>query len=565
MESVNRRREHRAGMIISFFEWSLLVPEPKTGKLDFNRYPFQRELYDTPGAMAKEAVVKKATQVGVSTYLLRWVMWHCDVRATDSLYVFPKRQQMYDFSDARVKAAILASPYLSKRIPVGDVNNKGLKKIGRGHLYARGSESKHDLDAVPADILALDEYDTLRQENIPDAERRISGSLDGKTRRVGVPSIPGYGIDRAFNRTDQRFWMVKCERCGEQQTPSYANIEEGTPVNDEWPDAHLVCTKCRKPLDVLGGEWVAKHPDRLVRGYHMPRLIVAHADIPTIVAAHYKTNAYERQVHFNKDLAEAWAPAEGRLTDAAIEAATRDLPAIADPYSGGSLVTGGVDVATTRNLNVRISLHHEPKRKGGGDPYKTPLFVGEVESFGQVGELMDRYSVNILCIDHLPEGRLARQLAERFPGRIYLARFGTHNEVMKVEPEMRAVSVQRTPAIDATFDAIRQQRNLLPSPETRPTDYVEQLQALTRVQEENEKGQMKVEYVNGGQPFDHAMAEVYDMLAKEVFLWQTGVNELEQGETMSFEEMYDFERTELDRGTVQLESKVDVYEPGFDQ
>ena len=34
-------------------------------------------------------------------------------------------------------------------------------------------------------------------------------------------------------------------------------------------------------------------------------------------------------------------------------------------------------------------------------------------SFDEVAALIDRYNVNFACVDHLPEGRLARGLAER--------------------------------------------------------------------------------------------------------------------------------------------------------
>jgi hypothetical protein len=542
------------------------VPEPKAGRLDFRDYRFQIQLYDQHGAYDPEMIIKKATQVGVSTYLLRWVMFHADKGGLTALYVFPKRKQLYDFSDARVKPAIQGSQYLLGRIPRGSIDNKGLKQIGLGWLYARGSESKADLDSVDADALALDEYDTLRQENIPDAERRISGSRDGLLRRVGVPSIPGFGIDRAYGKTDQRRWFVRCE-CGHRQPLSYEdNVEEGEEAEEGgmWPTARLVCAKdgCRKPLDVREGEWVAAYPERSTRGYHMPRLIVPHANIPEIVKAHHSTNPYERKTHFNKDLAEAWAPAEGRLTLDAIEAATREeLPAIGAPPSEGALVTGGLDVATSRNLNLRISLHHIARKPGERD-YCTPLYVGEIEGFGDAEKLMQRYGVTLLTVDHLPEGRLARKLADRFPGRVWLVHFATmKSEVIRPDPEMREVAVRRTEAIDATFEQVRQQRRLLPG--DPPPDYVEHLQALTRVQEEDEHGRMKVEYVHGGQPFDYAMAEVYDLVAKEVYLWRQGAEAAIEGTTHRFDELYDFEAEDLDAGTQDTSVRLDEYDPGF--
>ena len=558
-ELVHQRHAKLTNRITPFFDWAMRVPEPKTGPLDFDRFPFQRELYDQEGAMDREIVVMKSTQVGISTYLLRWAMYHADVRGQTALYIFPKRQQMYDFADARMKAAILRSEYLRNRIPSGFIDNKGLKQIGLGYLYARGSESKADLDAVDADCLCLDEYDTLRQENIPDAERRISGSLDGLIRRVGVPSIPGFGIDRLYTQTDQRRWLIKCEACNHHQTLTYdANVDEDA--------AAVVCEKCRKKLDTTKGEWVAEHPDREVRGYHIPRLIVPGASLAPIIEAHQRTTPYEKQVHFNKDLAEAYAPSEGRLTLEAIEAASReDIPLDAGTRDAAGatnqLVTMGVDVASVRSLHCRVSAYKVPK--GEGLPTKRALFIGEVDDFGKVAELIERFRVQICCVDHEPEGRLARSLAERFPGRIYLAHFITSRSqtLFDVDPEMRVAGVKRTEIIDATLDAIRQQRNLLPM--EKPPDYVKHLQSPIRVTEEDNQGRVRASYRKTGDD-DYVFAEAYDTLALQVWLWMSGVTDAQQGETMDFGDIYDWEPSHLDAGTKDRRIEVEEYEPGFD-
>lgn len=568
----SQRRAKITGARQSFLEWALKVPEPKAGKLDFDRYPFQRELYSQEAALMEEAAVKKATQVGVSTWLLRWVLYLCDTAGLNSLYLFPKRKQMYDFSDARVATAIALSPYLKGRIPASSINNKGLKRIGTGWLYARGSESSDDLQSVDADGLAMDEYDDLRQENVPDAERRVSGSNEPRTRRVGVPTLPNYGIDAIYKATDQRDWVVPCPRCGLRQPLTYEdNVDEGkidfdNAVVHEAP--RVVCRgwkedrdaeglTCREPLDVLQGEWVAKYPDRGIRGYNMPRLIVAHTNLVKIVTARQKTDPTEMTTHRNKDLAEAYAPAEGRLTDDAIAAATRDdLPAEADaPYEPGRLITMGIDVASVRGLHIRISEHVS-------DTLKLPLFVGEVEGFVQAERLFVRYGVNMACVDHLPDGRLGMALADRHPGRVYLANFAElKSGVLDVKPEIRRVSVRRTELIDATLDRIRMQRTLLPSEATRPKDYKEHLQAVHRVTGLDDKLRKFAKYDATGD-FDFVMAECYDQLAAIVWKWHRETEDAIEGEEVPFGEMYEWEPEHLDAGTADR-GDIAAYDPGF--
>lgn len=534
--------------VISFWDWSRRVPEPKAGRLDFDRFPFQRELYgeawDDP-----EAVIMKSTQVGVSAFGVRWALYHADINGLTGLYVFPTQKDVWDFSTARINPVIDASPYLRDRQLPADPDNKGMKGIGRGLVYFRGSESKRGLDSVDADHIVFDEYDTLVQENIPDAERRVTGSQFGLIRRVGVPSVPDYGIAALYDKSDQRVWRVKCD-CGKWQTVEF---EKNVDLNN----GIRVCEKedCRKPLNVARGEWVATYPDRSVRGYHVTRLIAPSANLNLIVAASKKTAMYERQVFHNKDLGLPYAPAEGRLSREAIAAAqSAGGGYLMEPgYHGNNLVTMGVDVASARDLNVRISEHIS-------DTKKRALWIGMVQSFDHLALLMDRYQVNMAVIDHLPDGRLARAFVERFAGRAYICSYdGTHapndSQVLKVNEEMRHARVRRTEAIDAMTEMIRLQNNLLP--EDLPDGYIEQLQSLVRVQDEDAAGRRTVKYRRMGHADDYAHAEVYDLVATELWYFRQGMSEAERDVYTPLEDMLEFERSNL----ANYEYEPD-YEPG---
>jgi len=179
-------QQTKSATTMPFERWASLVPEPK-GQLDFDRFPFQREIYAS-GTEEREMVIKKATQVGVSAFCVRWAMYWAAVHGLTALYVFPKQRQLRDFSDARIKPLIAASPQLRGVVPTGAVQNNGLKRIGDGHLYLRGSESVSDLQAVDADVLVLDEYDDLVQ-NKHSGRRAADWCLESRPRLSGgVPS-----------------------------------------------------------------------------------------------------------------------------------------------------------------------------------------------------------------------------------------------------------------------------------------------------------------------------------------------------------------------------------------
>jgi hypothetical protein len=538
-----------------FMEWALRIPEPKTGTLDFDKFPFQREMYDESGE--REIVVKKATQIGVSAYLIRWSLFYADTRGWSVLYIFPTVKQLYDLSDARVQPLIDNTEYLRTRVPRTRVQNKGLKGVGLGLVYFRGSERKRALDSVDADAIAFDEYDTLTQENLPDAERRVSGSEHGLVRRVGVPSVPDFGVSASYERSDQRQWLTKCDGCGEWQPVDFwKNVDQEQML--------VVCFACRKPLPVEKGKWVPQFPDRDMRGYHVPRLVVPRiaqnqdGALEAIVRESEKRKPYEVTVFHNKDLAEDYAPAEGRLTLAVIQAAQSAGGGYeqAPGYAGDRLVTMGVDVASTRNLNVRISEHLR-------DGVKRALYIGEAKSFDEVGDMIRRYRVNMCAIDHLPEHRLAMGLAEKFAGMVYLVNYSAPQvgPVLTVNEGLRTCSVRRTEAIDAAFQQMREQRNWLPL--DLPKDYGRQLTSLVRHVTVDDLDKVVVSYKATG-PHDYAQAEVYDLVAGELWLWRQAVDSEMQEELRPLEDMLEFERSALSDENVGYSPGPSLHE-GFSE
>lgn len=534
------------GKQIGFMEWALKVPEPKAGRLNFSAFPFQRELY-LEGVYDKEAVVKKATQIGMSAWSIRWCLFHADTKGRTGLYVFPTKTDMWDFSSLRVKPLVKGSRHLATRKRPDDPDNKGMMGVGLGMIVLRGSESKRGLDSVDCDHIVFDEYDTLDHANIPDAEMRVSSPLSpGLIRRIGVPSVPEWGIAGLYDRSDQRRWFVKCSHCGERQSLDFYD-------NIDMERAIRVCARCRKSIerDIEFGEWVAAYPDGgRSRGYHVSRLIVPGADMAGLVAASKKKSPTERTVFHNKHLGEPFVAAENRLS--------REMIAAAQTAGGGytmqtasvgdKLITMGIDVGDTKACNVRISEHLDDGRKRA-------LWIGEADRFFEYEQgvgpslegLMKRFSVKMCAIDYMPDGRMARLFAERFQGLVYIVSFDTtkdprNPEILKVNDDMLTARVLRTAAIDATFEQIKMQQNLLPA--DLPEGYVEQMGALVKVHEEDEFGRKTAVYRRIGDD-DFAFSEIYDLVAHELWLYRQAMGELTDESVTTLDEELEFERSHL--------------------
>lgn len=534
---------------MDFLEWCLPIPEPKTGPLNFKQFPMQPEMYRLFGSAARDVVVRKCTQVGISSLSVRYGLYSADRDGNTVLYVFPTEGDVYDFSDARVTPMIDQSEYLSRRR--GDPYNKGLKRVGVGLVYFRGSENKRGLDSVDADVLILDEYDTLNQNNIPDAERRLSGvTSKGLIRRVGVPSLPEYGIASKYDVSDRRKWLVPCTRCehvGEDQETKELLRTDGLPNggrgfqevsfwrNVDKKNVAIVCQWCGEPIDVSQGIWVAQQPDGELPGFHVSRLIVPGMPLKGIIEASEKTAPSEIEAFYNKDLGLPYVAKESRLAPEDIYAAQSQAESwwggpmlMVGGYDGANPVTMGIDMASERAMSYRISELLSPT-------HKRALSIGETDDPEELVRLMDRYRVTMCVIDSRPETRIARRLAGAFPGRVYLNSYTTDaKQAFVVDDALWTVHVDRTVAIDAMVELVRKQHNLLPA--VLPDGYVAQMTANVRrvkVLDEN-TGRIRVQW-ESTRADDYAHAEVYDVIAAELYWRRVRVDEL----TRPFEQPID--------------------------
>jgi hypothetical protein len=276
-------------------------------------------------------------------------------------------------------------------MPHGSVSNKGLKKVGLGHVYYRGSESKHDLQSVDADLVALDEYDNLSPGNIPDAERRISGSQLALIRRVGVPTTPEWGIARHYAHSDRRRWFVECEACGEwQHLDFWKNVKitlRRPPRGARARCASAITVRSRSTCRRASGSRSSRRATCRLPRVAADRAALRHADDCARRAG--EGRARRSRCSSQKDLGLPLSNTTGGLDRETIAAAISaaearygdgrpgSVPQMRG-YNGTNLVTMGVDVAGARNLNVRISEHLDSLYERGHR--KRALWIGEARA-----------------------------------------------------------------------------------------------------------------------------------------------------------------------------------------
>ncbi len=491
--------------VIGLLPWSTAYRVEAGGPLDFDRFPFQREIYDAFGdASLRSVEVMKASQCGISAAGVSLALFAADVWGADVLYVLPGFDVAYDFSDTRVATAIASSAHLRSRVRSTD--NKGLKQIGDGFIYVRGSGSEQQAQSVPADVLVLDEFDRLDRRQVPMFLRRLSAPTSMKlVRAFSNPTFFEDGIHARWLQTDQRRWLIRCRWC---RTEAGVSWEAGEDHFVDEERSAIVCAGCKKRLSaaaVAAGRWVAERPEARRRGYHISKLIVPGEDIQHLVENHHITDEESTQVHYNCDLGVPYAPRGGSLSRDLVLGCRRDELQLPDRYDGPEWVSAGVDVGKV--LHVRISRWTE---RG----LALPLFIGTVEGFEELGALWRRYNVNFGLIDERPEERKAREFATEFRGRCMLVRWSSdeQRDELVQDREHDLVIARRTAACDRLVTEIQSQLRLLPR--SLPSDYVSQMTAPHKVVEETRRGQRVARYVKGRA--DHYFfAEVHDLLARE--------------------------------------------------
>ena len=147
-----------------------------------------------------------------------------------------------------------------------------------------------------ADHLVFDELDEATPEARALARERLSHSDYKRIIELSNPSLPDYGIDEVYQKSDQRHWTLKCPACGkwtalEKEFPRKAGEE--VRIIRPRPDAtfYRACPKCEAQFDLSAGEWVADYPDRPIHGYRISQLFSSKVD-PGEILLEYRTTRF---------------------------------------------------------------------------------------------------------------------------------------------------------------------------------------------------------------------------------------------------------------------------------
>lgn len=489
---------------MNLLEWTGAYGTVRGEPFSFLNYHFLRDLYKDD---SEYIIVQKASQMGFSEWCVNTALWFADEGKGNVLYFFPTQNVMDDFSKARISERINDSDYLIKRVSQEGEDSRGekidsvrLRKLGKHYMYFRGSDNTRQLITIDADLLIRDELDFMKPVNLPIMEKRLGASQYKWKRDISTPSYPDFGIHKAYLTTDQRKYLLKCPHCNHwQELDFFENVKFTTPE-----DGKVVCVKCGGKLNRFAeGEWVAEYPDKSTHGYRINRLYSPFATLKELITNSLKHSESEVQTFFNFELGKERAPKGGKISRDIILACTEEGYEM--PLNSRTPCSMGVDVGKV--LNVRISRKTEWGRRA--------VFIGMVDSFEELGDLMIRYNVNLCCIDAMPETRKVKEFAKRFEGKVKLVYFSSQTEKVKEkegDERIKCLHCDRTQVIDDVVAEFVKGRNILPCNIEGIDEYIKQVTAPVRVIEKDKSGRDIPRWIESG-PDHYMFSEVYDYLA----------------------------------------------------
>lgn len=471
----------------------------------FEGHEYLRAIYDDSSS---HVVLSKAAQIGGTTWsILRSL--HACLSGLNVAYFFPTRTDVLEFSKSRVGPLVADNPFLQKELR--DTDTAGLKRIGDAHLYLRGMQSTVGMKSIPVDMVVFDELDEATPDAKSLAKERLSHSDYRRLIELSNPSIPSYGIDEAYQESDQRHWTLRCESCGKWTSPEKAfptRLGEDVRIIGTREDGSgcLACPACGGELDPSQGEWVADYPGRPIHGYRISQLFSSKIDPGEILREYRKT--YNPERFYTLKIGIPWVDIENKLSAHQVLALCGDHGLM---ESSERSCTMGVD--TGRELHVVISRRIDPK---GADPKREIVWIGAAQSYDELDSLMGRFKVSKCVIDALPEIHATRAFAERHRGRAWLNYFNESQKgSFKWDKETHIVQVNRTEALDAAKKGIRDGAVVLPRRVSLVEEFAEHLASdAKKLIEDEETGSKSYRYIRTGTNH-YSLAFTYDWIASE--------------------------------------------------
>ena len=323
------------------------------GQWRTSRTPYLREVMDVLSVTSpvQRVVLMFAAQIGKTEVGMNWIGYVMHHAPAPMLVVVPTLEVRKRWVRQRLDPMLSETPAIRALVDGkrsrDSGNSEDMKDFPGGILVLGGANSPASLASMPIRYVLCDEVDRFPWE--VGQEGDPLGLVDERTKTfprrkvllVSTPTTKGNSrIEGEYLASDMRQYHVPCPHCGEFQVLHWKHKDGRYGLTHLAASGRVVytCTECgahidehHKPAMLARGQWVARHPERAVRGYQLSGLYsplglgFTWAEIwDKWMQAHGDTANLKRFV--NTTLAETWEEAGDSIEDISLIARLEEYP-----------------------------------------------------------------------------------------------------------------------------------------------------------------------------------------------------------------------------------------------
>lgn len=294
------------------------------GRWRTSRAPYQREIMNAICDInVKKVVVMSSAQIGkTDAFILNTIGYYMHYDPSPIMVMQPTISMAETFSKDRLTPMLRDTPVLKDKINDKSRNSGNTilqKTFPGGHVTMVGANSPTGLASRPMRILLSDEIDrypaTAGNEGDPLllASKRLSTFWNKIEVYVSTPTNKSTSrIYVEFENSTKEEWNVPCPECGRYTPLEWVNIIYDKSNLD---DINYVCPACGVASSEIvwkeqsvNGKFVAMHPNRDVRGFHLNTLASLFVEWKDIVQKFIDAN--EEKKKGNIELLKVWTNTE---------------------------------------------------------------------------------------------------------------------------------------------------------------------------------------------------------------------------------------------------------------
>jgi len=466
----------------------------RLNKLELAHGPWERKNHEYQLDWLKcddrEQVFIKGAQIGATEILVLKTLFGMVMGKypTGALYLFPTRDDVRDFSKSRFDPLIQLNPFINQHVKAaGDkgTDAQNIKKIGRGYLYLRGAkstkkiggtkESSSQLKSIPVDRLIFDERDEISDAMVELARHRVMHSKVKEIISLGTPTIPDYGMDALYQKSDQRVWMLQCPKCSK-----WSSLDLEFPNSIKYKadgSAYRGCIYCAGELNPMYGRWEAQYPSKSKElvGWWISQLNSIYVSPSYIIDRYENPPEGNLSEVMNSNLGRAYIPAENRLTQQEVWTCQGKDPMLTK-HEGPTCM--GVDVGT----HLHVIIAERKTRK-----LLKIIKLCRVDSFNDLHDLARDFNVKSAVIDLYPEQRKVREFQRSETFSVYGCQYvETRAQQTNWDEKDLVIKGNRTELCDMSHDQVVVPGSLeIPRKATEVAEFVKEVCNMAKVLEED--------------------------------------------------------------------------------